>query len=167
MTFANYNTAMLSSRKIRARGPLTTREVVYILCTLIVAYIWWHEPSDSRSLLQSSKLFSPLEFAENGQASQAVVNVRTEDGDDAAADSVAAYKPKADIGMVGMFYGSVPPIYERTMESQRLYAERYGYKIIMLKDKVMPRLWSKPAFVLATIIEELQKPLTERLEWLL
>jgi hypothetical protein len=73
----------------------------------------------------------------------------------------------AEIGKVTMSYGTVPPIYERALSRQVLHGELHGYKTFVLRSKIMPRLWSKPAYILSIILQELEKPKEDRLKWLL
>jgi hypothetical protein len=73
----------------------------------------------------------------------------------------------ADIGKITMLYGKVNPAYERALQSHKAHAEAHGYPLFILRQKLLDRLWSKPAYIMSVILEELQKPTEERLKWLL
>jgi len=73
----------------------------------------------------------------------------------------------ADIGKITMLYGRVNPAYERALQSHKAHAEAHGYPLFILRQKLLGRLWSKPAYIMSVILEELQKPAEERLKWLL
>jgi len=71
------------------------------------------------------------------------------------------------IGKVTMSYGSLPEVYQRALDRQLLHSSMHGYADFVLRSKIMPRLWSKPAYILSILLQELEKPKDERLQWLL
>ena len=73
--------------------------------------------------------------------------------------------PSATIAMVTMLYGD-NAAYEQALQSHADHAESHGYGLKVLRQKLLGRLWSKPAYILSIILNELQKSETERLQWL-
>jgi hypothetical protein len=76
-------------------------------------------------------------------------------------------KPRSNIAKITMLYGDTPnPAYERALQSHALHADMHGYPLYVLRQKMLGRLWTKPAWILATVLAELAKPPPERLQWL-
>ena len=76
-------------------------------------------------------------------------------------------KPRSKIAKITMLYGDSPnPAYERALQSHALHADMHGYPLFVLRQKMLGRLWTKPAWILSTVLAELAKPPRERLEWL-
>ena len=73
----------------------------------------------------------------------------------------------ASIGKVTMLYGDRNPVYESALEGHMEHGRRHGYQIFVLRRQLLGRLWSKPAYILSILLEELQKPPESRLKWLL
>lgn len=65
-----------------------------------------------------------------------------------------------------MVYGNRTAYY-RGLETHENHARRFGYPMTVLRKPILGGFWSKPAILLSTIIEELEKPDDERVEWLL
>jgi hypothetical protein len=70
------------------------------------------------------------------------------------------------IAKVSMLYGEPNAAYERAMQTQLYHADKHGYEVHILREKLLGRLWSKPAYLLSLLLNELQRPVTERLHWL-
>ena len=70
------------------------------------------------------------------------------------------------IGTVTMLYGEPSPVYEQALETHAQHAELHRYRMMVLRQKLLGRLWSKPAYILSIILNELQKPESDRMEWL-
>ena len=68
--------------------------------------------------------------------------------------------------VVTMLYGEPSPVYELALQSHAEHAGKHGYSLMVLRQKLLGRLWSKPAYILSIILNELQKPESERLRWL-
>ena len=71
------------------------------------------------------------------------------------------------VGKVFMQYGPVNPVYERALSTHRPHDEKFGYPIFLLRSQTLPDYWSKTAYILKILIDELEKPSESRLEWLL
>jgi len=65
-----------------------------------------------------------------------------------------------------MMYGAKNPVYERALESHARQAKIHNYSMNVLRQKMLGRLWTKPAYLLSIVLAELTKPPEERLEWL-
>ncbi|KAM0811624.1 putative Glycosyltransferase family 34 protein [Seiridium cardinale] len=56
--------------------------------------------------------------------------------------------------------------YENALRSHKTHNDRYGYLHHVLRRTLLSVQYSKPAYVLSVILQELVKPPSERLEWL-
>lgn len=73
----------------------------------------------------------------------------------------------AKIGKITMLYGDPSPTYERALQSHQDHGKLHHYPLFILRQKLLGRLWSKPAYIMSIILQELEKPHAEdRLEWL-
>ncbi|KAB8556627.1 hypothetical protein FH972_025663 [Carpinus fangiana] len=67
-----------------------------------------------------------------------------------------------------MLYGETPnPLYERAVRSHRLHNERWNYPMFVLREQIAGGYWNKPSYLMSLIVQELAKPKSERLEWLM
>ncbi|PQK16814.1 hypothetical protein BB8028_0007g00180 [Beauveria bassiana] len=64
-----------------------------------------------------------------------------------------------------MNYGNMS-IYDRTVRTHRTHNQRFGYPFFLLETTVLEGVWNKYAILLSVLLQELQKPLNKRLEWL-
>ncbi|RDW59470.1 hypothetical protein BP6252_12557 [Coleophoma cylindrospora] len=64
-----------------------------------------------------------------------------------------------------MLYGDLP-VYERALKGHDRHNKVHGYEMTVLRKQLLPGFWSKPAYILSRLLEELAKPDGERLEWL-
>lgn len=74
---------------------------------------------------------------------------------------------KAIIGMMTMAYGEANPVYERALQSHTEHGRLHNYPFHVLHEKLLGRLWSKPAYIFSVLVDELAKPRDQRLKWLL
>ncbi|KAF2202345.1 hypothetical protein GQ43DRAFT_392364 [Delitschia confertaspora ATCC 74209] len=87
-------------------------------------------------------------------------------------DNVAAFKQqvatgsKYRIGKLTASFGEPDPSYEEAIESHQLHNQLQGYPHYILRERLMSGLWSKHAWIMTIIGQELAKPETERLHWL-
>lgn len=65
-----------------------------------------------------------------------------------------------------MIYGN-NPVYERAVKTHQEHCRRLGYPVFLLRQQVLDGVWNKLAYLLSLIVQELEKPADERLEWLL
>lgn len=56
--------------------------------------------------------------------------------------------------------------YEKALSSHKEHNLRFGYKQFVLRSEIVPDFFSKQAFILSILLQELSKPKAERLEWL-
>jgi mannan polymerase II complex MNN10 subunit len=59
------------------------------------------------------------------------------------------------------------PAYERAQLGHIEHNSIHGYPEFVLRKALTTDIWSKPAYLLSIILEELAKPAREHLEWLL
>ncbi|ETN45744.1 uncharacterized protein HMPREF1541_09577 [Cyphellophora europaea CBS 101466] len=69
------------------------------------------------------------------------------------------------VGKLFMQYGPLNPMYERALATHIPHNEQHGYRMSILRRPTVKFLWSKPAFMLSHILQELEKPEAQRLEW--
>lgn len=73
--------------------------------------------------------------------------------------------PKARIAKVSMVYGD-NPLYDRALENHKRHAERWGYPMYTLQRDALKGYWNKPAWMLSLVVQELAKPPSESVEWM-
>lgn len=56
--------------------------------------------------------------------------------------------------------------YEKALSGHKEHNMRFGYKHFVLRHEIVPDIWSKQAFILSILLQELAKPMGDRLEWL-
>ncbi|KAK3115527.1 hypothetical protein LTR53_005022 [Teratosphaeriaceae sp. CCFEE 6253] len=56
--------------------------------------------------------------------------------------------------------------WERALRTHEEHDKLHGYRLHVLRQKLLDGVWSKPAYVLSLLLRELAKPEGERLEWL-
>jgi hypothetical protein len=77
------------------------------------------------------------------------------------------YLAGAKIAKITMLYGDSNPTYERALQSHENHAKLHHYPLFILRQKLLGRLWSKPAYIMSIILRELEKPNPkDRLQWL-
>ncbi|OJJ00717.1 hypothetical protein ASPVEDRAFT_82276 [Aspergillus versicolor CBS 583.65] len=69
------------------------------------------------------------------------------------------------VGKVMMIYGD-NPVYRRAVETHRDHCDRLGYPLFLLQTEILDGVWNKLAYLSSLIVQELEKPEKERLEWL-
>jgi hypothetical protein len=65
-----------------------------------------------------------------------------------------------------MIYGN-NTVYERAIATHKEHCRRLGYPLFLLRRQVLDGVWNKLAYLVSLIVQELEKPANERLEWLL
>ncbi|KAK5197972.1 hypothetical protein LTR99_009390 [Exophiala xenobiotica] len=56
--------------------------------------------------------------------------------------------------------------FEKALAGHKAHNLRFGYKHFVLRHEIVPDVWSKQAFILSILLQELAKPMADRLEWL-
>jgi hypothetical protein len=64
-----------------------------------------------------------------------------------------------------MIYGN-NSIYERALDTHREHSRRLGYPLFVLRTPILDGVWNKYAILLSVLLQELEKPLDRRLQWL-
>ena len=70
-------------------------------------------------------------------------------------------------GKITASFGDLDPTYEAAIASHTLHNRFYGYPHFVLREQVMSGLWSKHAWMMTIIGQELSKPKEQRLQWLM
>ena len=71
------------------------------------------------------------------------------------------------IAKVTILFHGKDPTYIRAIQTHQTHNRRFGYPLLVLRHAILEGIWSKPAYLLAIMLEELRKPEGERLKWLL
>ena len=71
------------------------------------------------------------------------------------------------IGKVTILFHGRDPTYIRAIQTHQAHNRRHGYPLLALRHAILDGIWSKPAYLLAVLLEELRKPDGQRLKWLL
>ena len=71
------------------------------------------------------------------------------------------------IGKVTILFHGKDPTYVRAIQTHQAHNRRFGYPLMVLRHAILDGVWSKPAYMLAILLEELRKPEGHRLKWLL
>ncbi|KAL4991441.1 hypothetical protein BDW68DRAFT_151962 [Aspergillus falconensis] len=74
-------------------------------------------------------------------------------------------QPRPTVGKVMMIYGN-NTVYERAVATHKEHCRRLGYPLFLLRRQVLDGVWNKLAYLISLIVQELEKPADERLEWL-
>ncbi|KAI7394556.1 glycosyltransferase family 34 protein, partial [Hortaea werneckii] len=56
--------------------------------------------------------------------------------------------------------------WERSIQTHEQHDKIHGYRLHVLRQKLLDDVWDKPAYILSLLLRELAKPNAERLEWL-
>ncbi|TKA25888.1 hypothetical protein B0A50_05643 [Salinomyces thailandicus] len=56
--------------------------------------------------------------------------------------------------------------WERSIRTHEQHDKMHGYRLHVLRQKLLDDVWDKPAYILSLLLRELSKPDAERLEWL-
>lgn len=79
-----------------------------------------------------------------------------------------SFSTKPTIGKVSMLYGQNPhPAYVRALHSHRIHNERFNYDMFVLEEDAVGGFWNKPLYLLSLLMQELAKPPSQRLQWLM
>jgi hypothetical protein len=74
--------------------------------------------------------------------------------------------PKPSIAKVTIVFGD-SPIYQGALKTHEEHSRKFGYPVHVLRSGILDDVWTKPAYLLSLLLEELVKPKSERLEWIL
>jgi hypothetical protein len=74
--------------------------------------------------------------------------------------------PRSTIGKVTASFGSPDTPYELAMSSHNAHNTLHNYPSFVLREQMLSGLWSKHAYILTVLGNELSKPSNERLQWL-
>lgn len=64
-------------------------------------------------------------------------------------------------------YGQDNELYEAAIRSHDEHNELHGYGMSVLREKIVNGHWSKPAYLLSLLVQELAKDEEERAEWMM
>jgi len=74
---------------------------------------------------------------------------------------------KSVVGKLTISFGEPDAVYDRAIRSHEFHNKKMGYSQFVLRERVMSGLWSKHAYIISTLVQELAKPEAERLQWLM
>ena len=75
--------------------------------------------------------------------------------------------PESFIGKVTAVFHGRDPTLIRAIQTHQVHNRRYGYPLLVLRHRILDDTWSKPAYILAVLLEEMRKPENHRLKWLM
>ncbi|KAL2840618.1 hypothetical protein BJX68DRAFT_271567 [Aspergillus pseudodeflectus] len=78
---------------------------------------------------------------------------------------LGAQQPQPKVGKVMSVYGN-HSVYERTLATHEQHGRHWGYPLFVLKRPILDGYWNKLAILLSVMLQELAKPVDQRLEWL-
>jgi hypothetical protein len=79
----------------------------------------------------------------------------------------AKVKDTVQIAKASMLYGPQNDIYEAAMMTHNRHNEIFGYEMHVLTRPITDGYWSKFAYLLSLVVQELAKPEDERVEWIM
>jgi hypothetical protein len=71
------------------------------------------------------------------------------------------------IGVVTAQFGEPQIHYGKALQSHRLHSMIHGTELHILCEPMVDDLWNKPAFILSLMLDEMLKPESQRLDWIL
>jgi hypothetical protein len=86
-----------------------------------------------------------------------------DEGSEATTNSII---PPA-IGKMTISFGETEEVYERARRSHEFHNREMGYSQFVLRERLVPGLWSKHAYIFSVIVQEMAKPEGQRLKWLM
>jgi hypothetical protein len=87
-------------------------------------------------------------------------------GDSESPGGSDAPAQRPTIGKVTISFGDRDEIYERAIRSHELHNKNMGYAQFVLRERLMSGLWTKHAYIFSVVAQELSKPESERLKWI-
>ena len=84
-----------------------------------------------------------------------------------AASRLDSIKGQPTIGKISILFGKPNPTYERALRLHDVQNQYYDYPMFILRENLLHGLWSKPAYILSVLLQELAKPKESRLKWLM
>jgi len=136
-----------------------TRVIIIILAALLLVY-----NLNSSTYIRPLSATSSKSWEENDIGSATGLSALPKSS---SSDLDDPLKPKSVVGKVHAVFGEPNPVYERALELHRSHADKQGHPMFVLRERILSGLWSKPAFILSVMLQELAKPEAERLQWLL
>lgn len=73
---------------------------------------------------------------------------------------------KPSIAKATIVFGD-SPIYQGALKTHEEHSHKFGYRMHVLRSGILDGVWTKPAFLLSLLLEELVKPEAERVDWIL
>lgn len=150
---------------------IRSRHLIALVSTLCLVVLFLSSVWMYPSLISSSVLFPEAETASPATTQQHLQShqntpSRTEVAITApAASALALQFPK--IAKLTAASGSVTGQYERAIEGHRLHAEMHGYAWHVLRENIVDGPWVKVPFMMSVVLNEMRKPVEERVEWFL
>jgi hypothetical protein len=71
------------------------------------------------------------------------------------------------VGKITISFGEPDAVFDRAIRSHEQHNKKNGYPQFVLRERVMSGLWSKHAYIISVLVQELGKPESERLRWLM
>ena len=143
------------------RVAVVALAALFVFCAIVrLSYYDSLDPSASSKRFASifSESSSSLSFSnEYNHPQDLIVPVQVRPG--IGADSF--------IGKVTAVFHGRDPTLVRAIQTHEAHNRRHGYPMLVLRHHILDDTWSKPAYLLAILLEEMRKPEKHRLKWLM
>ena len=71
------------------------------------------------------------------------------------------------VGKITISFGETEQAYLRAIRSHAAHNRDWNYAQFTLRERLLPGLWSKHAYIFSVLAQELSKPEAERLQWVM
>lgn len=120
----------------------------------------YHRPDDSRT---SANMTSKIE-QQALNATSTALELAGEDVREGVSDD-ERLGARTRIGKVTILFNG-NSFWERAIRTHEEHDKNHGYRLHVLRERILDDVWSKPAYMLSLVLRELAKPESERLDWL-
>ena len=151
-------------------GGLKRRILRYLLAAFVVGFIIFCEVRRQSSPLDLPPP-GPRENQIRGPSARESTRGRLDDQllreNDEATQTIVGATTRPVVGKITISFGEPDAVYERAIRSHEYHNKRMGYPQFVLRERVLSGLWSKHAYIISVLVQELAKPVDQRLQWLM
>jgi hypothetical protein len=133
----------------------------YVLAALIIGFIIFCEIRKQSSFLEHES----LDLQGKPLRSKSKYESKEKNGEPFRNGVNTALQPI--VGKVTISFGEPDAVYERAIRSHEQHNKKMEYPQFVLKERVLSGLWSKHAYIISILVQELAKPEDQRLRWLM
>ena len=157
---------VVGGSRFGSRPFLRIFSIVFLLSLLFFTGRWLFHPDGSGS--GTSSVSGRLKSALSRSSSLTFSTYRYEAPQDLFVYPGYGRSIEAEsfIAKVTILFHGKDPTYIRAIQTHQAHNRRFGYPLLILRHALLNGIWSKPAYLLAILLEELRKPEGHRLKWL-